>query len=219
MQRLERLKQLKKVGQVGDDVLASTMASQQFSKFGEIDYTVYYQPMKGINLRKKVNFTRKICQNEGMGALHGEPIITIIEHLDEDEDREPEIALDARLQCQYCNRFFNPESHAKHQNKCSSVFMGLKHKRQPFQSIAQRLSNDEQFQEQIQGLGGVEAALTSGFIKFTAISKLNEQWRMQQATFRAAIQAAKSGNKMEDGTIDDRVLCQYCGRKFRAEAA
>jgi len=24
---------------------------------------------------------------------------------------------------------------------------------------------------------------------------------------------------MGDGTIDDRVLCSFCGRKFRAEAA
>ena len=34
------------------------------------------------------------------------------------------------------------------------------------------------------------------------------------------MEAAKSGkNKLSDGTIDDRVMCEYCGRKFRAEAA
>ena len=42
---------------------------------------------------------------------------------------------------------------------------------------------------------------------------------MQQATFRAAIKAAKTGNIMSDGTIDDRVPCQFCGRKFAAKAA
>jgi len=42
---------------------------------------------------------------------------------------------------------------------------------------------------------------------------------MQSATFRTAMQAAKKGDKMGDGSIDDRVLCKYCGRKFRAEVA
>ena len=169
MQRLERLKQLKKVGRNGDGVFAGTTATQQFSKFGEIDYKIYYQPMKGINLRKKVNFARKIYQDAG--ELHGEPIITIVENLGEDENSEPQVVLDARLQCQYCNRFFNPESHAKHQNNCSSVFMGLKNKRQPFSSMAQRLSNDEEFQEQIHNLGGVESALAAGFIKLMVANR------------------------------------------------
>ena len=34
------------------------------------------------------------------------------------------------------------------------------------------------------------------------------------------MEAARSGkNRNADGTIDDRVLCEHCGRKFRAEAA
>lgn len=42
---------------------------------------------------------------------------------------------------------------------------------------------------------------------------------MQQATFRAAMEAGKKGDKMADGSIDDRILCKYCGRKFRADVA
>lgn len=49
--------------------------------------------------------------------------------------------------------------------------------------------------------------------------KLNDKWRMQQTVFRAAIKAAKSGNVMMDGTIDDRVPCDACGRKFAAKVA
>jgi len=50
-------------------------------------------------------------------------------------------------------------------------------------------------------------------------SKLSTGWRMKQAAFREAVAAAKKGEVMGDGTIDDRVLCQFCGRKFRAVAA
>lgn len=66
--------------------------------------------------------------------------------------------------------------------------MGLKNKRQPFLSMAQRLPNDPEFQQQIQALGGVDKALSAGFIKFMVANRtLNEKWRLQQATFRAAI--------------------------------
>ena len=49
--------------------------------------------------------------------------------------------------------------------------------------------------------------------------KLNTNWRMQQAIFRAAIHSAKSGNKNGDGSVDDRVPCEYCGRRFDAKVA
>jgi len=49
--------------------------------------------------------------------------------------------------------------------------------------------------------------------------KLNDKWRMQQQIFRSAIKAAKQRTVMLDGTIDDRVLCESCGRKFAAKAA
>lgn len=42
---------------------------------------------------------------------------------------------------------------------------------------------------------------------------------MQQQVFREAIDAAKKGKLQGDGTIDDRVPCRYCGRKFAAKAA
>jgi len=135
--------------------------------------------MKGINLRRKVNFIRKICKDEAMGELHGQPIVTIIEDNGE-EDAEPQVVADDRLQCQFCNRFFDPESHPKHQNKCASVFMGVQNRRQPFQSICKRLSEDEQFQKQIEEVGGIQNALAAGMIKLMgANSKLNESWRMQ----------------------------------------
>jgi Zn finger protein HypA/HybF involved in hydrogenase expression len=42
---------------------------------------------------------------------------------------------------------------------------------------------------------------------------------MQQRVFREAIAAAKRGVVQGGGVIDDRVKCEHCGRKFRAEAA
>ena len=41
---------------------------------------------------------------------------------------------------------------------------------------------------------------------------------MHSAQFRAAIVAAKTGKTVE-GVIDDRVECEYCGRRFAQQAA
>ena len=41
-----------------------------------IDYRIYYRPMKGINLRKKVNFVRKLGKE---GEFQGQPVINVVE--------------------------------------------------------------------------------------------------------------------------------------------
>ncbi len=37
--------------------------------------------------------------------------------------------------------------------------------------------------------------------------------------FLEAVRQAKTGVKLGDGRIDDRVLCQTCQRKFKADVA
>ena len=56
-------------------------------------------------------------------------------------------------------------------------------------------------------------------MKISGNRKINSNWRMQEETFRLAIKAAKERKILSDGTIDDRVPCQYCGRKFKADVA
>lgn len=89
--------------------------------------------------------------------------------------------------------------------------------------MGQRLPLDEdpELKEKIENVGGMMNALASGMFLSKAVkARLSENWRMQQSTFRAAMKAAKSGkNRLSDGTIDDRVLCEYCGRKFGAKVA
>ena len=48
--------------------------------------------------------------------------------------------------------------------------------------------------------------------------KLNSKWKIHSAQFRSAIVAAKTGKTVE-GVIDDRVECEYCGRKFAQQTA
>ena len=137
--------------------------------------------MKGINLKKKVNFQRKFGKE---GEFAGQPITIIREITGAKPDPSGEIeettVVDSRLPCQYCNRLFEPDSLVKHQKKCPSVFMGIQDKRPPFHSIGQRLPNDEEFKQQIEALGGIHKALAAGFIKLTVTAgKLNDQWRLQ----------------------------------------
>ena len=107
------------------------------------------------------------------------------------------------------------------------MFLG---RRKPFSSVSQRLTellethiNDEDNEgsmltQLIDKSGGLDVALEAGIL-FQQGGKLHKSWRLQSATFRSAMQAAKQGTKMSDGSIDDRVLCNYCGRKFRADVA
>lgn len=48
--------------------------------------------------------------------------------------------------------------------------------------------------------------------------KLNAKWKIYSAQFRAAIQSAKTGKTVE-GVLDDRIECEFCGRKFAAAPA
>ena len=60
-------------------------------------------------------------------------MVNIVELVGRPDDPNAEVDVmtvaDDRQPCQYCNRLFNPVSYAKHQNKCASVFMGLRDKR------------------------------------------------------------------------------------------
>ena len=87
-------------------------------------------------------------------------------------------------------------------------------------SVRQRLltiptvKSDRQFQgilNQITSSSTLGAVMISG-----GGLKINDKWKMQQRVFREAIVAAKKGKLQGDGTIDDRVPCRYCGRKFAA---
>lgn len=55
---MERLKMLQKGG-MGNDLFAHTSRP---SGAYLMDYRIYYRPMKGINLKRKVNFLRKLGQ-------------------------------------------------------------------------------------------------------------------------------------------------------------
>lgn len=57
--------------------------------------------MHGINLKRKVNFKRKI--QDGMAVTE------VVEH-----GNDKRIIPDNRLDCQFCRRLFKPESHAIH---------------------------------------------------------------------------------------------------------
>ena len=77
---MERLKKLKKGGRRVDDII--TTASRP-SAAHLVDYRVYYRPMKGIHLKRKVNFSRKVGQH---GELQGRPILSLVELLDDPTD-------------------------------------------------------------------------------------------------------------------------------------
>ena len=89
--------------------------------------------MSGIVLKRKTNFKRETFDFEGH-PLDGQPIIRVIT-ADQNEDEE-EIVADSRIDCQFCGRFFVPESFPVHQKACKEVFMG---RRRPFLSGYQRL--------------------------------------------------------------------------------
>ena len=96
-------------------------------------------------------------------------------------------------------------------------------RREPYMIIKYRLLNlpviksDYQF---INKLDQLSKSNTLGAVMITGSgSKINDKWRMQQQVFREAVDAAKKGKLQGDGTIDDRVPCRYCGRKFAAKAA
>jgi len=48
-----------------------------------MDYRIYYRPMKGINLRRKVNFIRKLGKE---GEFQGQPIINVVELINNPDD-------------------------------------------------------------------------------------------------------------------------------------
>lgn len=85
VQRMERLRELKKGGQHADDIL---MTSSRPSAAHLIDYRVYYRPMKGINLRKKVNFSRQVAPQ---GELQGQPVISLVELRGDPTDPNAEV--------------------------------------------------------------------------------------------------------------------------------
>ena len=90
--------------------------------------------MNGITLKKKMNPLRRPCEDPSH-ALNGQLILKQITLTSAGNLEEEEIA-DVRLDCQFCGRLFNPESHAKHQNKCNTVYMS---RRLPFISNKQRM--------------------------------------------------------------------------------
>ncbi len=117
------------------------------------------------------------------------------------ENNETIIIEDNRMSCLYCNRLFNEDSHVIHQNICLKIFI-TKHQKQ-FKSINQRISDIKSIKP------------TRIYLK----SKLNTSWRLQSQMFLEAIRQAKAGIKLGDGRIDDRVMCQTCQRKFKADVA
>ncbi len=80
--------------------------------------------MVGINLKRKVNFKRKMKD--------GVAVVEIIEA----KDKPAKLVPDNRLDCQYCRRLFQPDSHSIHQKVCNNVFMK---RRDLFESVMQRM--------------------------------------------------------------------------------
>ena len=90
------------------------------------------RPMRGINMKRKVNFPQTIC-----GDKDSELFKTPVLHIYDSEGQESptsriEVVADERVQCQHCNRYFNSASHAKHSEACKGVFMTS---RNPFLSL------------------------------------------------------------------------------------
>ena len=96
--------------------------------------------------------------------------------------------------------------------------MGIKKKRERFLSIQQRVHPD--FISQIKETNGdINSISDLILMKISGHQKINSNWKIHHETFRVAIKAAKEGKILSDGTIDDRVPCQFCGRKFKADVA
>lgn len=114
---------------------------------------------------------------------------------------------DTRLECQHCGRRFQEEAFLKHAQVCEKVFMK---RRKEFNAQKQRTLGEEhqRFLEQAQ----------SKLSFYEINSKLNSKWKIYSAQFRAAIVSAKTG-KIVEGVPDDRVECQFCGRKFASVPA
>jgi len=79
-------------------------------------FIILYQEVKGISLKKKVNFKRRMCSDEDHipPNLKGQNIIEIVEADYLGNVTKEEFISDARLECQFCSRLFEPSSFPKH---------------------------------------------------------------------------------------------------------
>ncbi len=75
---------LKKGGKANDIFAHASRPSGAY----QIDYRIYYRPMKGINLRRKVNFIRKLGKE---GEFQGQPVINVVELINNPDDPNCEV--------------------------------------------------------------------------------------------------------------------------------
>jgi len=111
------------------------------------------------------------------------------------------------IECQYCNRKFNPESLAKHSRVCEK--RPDRPKRKQFDSSKARAIEGVTVQEKD--------------VQILKKEKKVPLWKTQSEYFRRAV-GAKSKAKAEECTITeevkppDYVKCETCGRSFNSEA-
>eukprot|EP00747_Dinoflagellata_sp_TGD_P218769 gnl/TRDRNA2_/TRDRNA2_90971_c0_seq1.p1 gnl/TRDRNA2_/TRDRNA2_90971_c0~~gnl/TRDRNA2_/TRDRNA2_90971_c0_seq1.p1 ORF type:complete len:446 (+),score=111.30 gnl/TRDRNA2_/TRDRNA2_90971_c0_seq1:81-1340(+) len=120
--------------------------------------------------------------------------------------------------CSHCGRTFRQEALVRHEALCVKVFQK---KRKEFNALAHAVPEEalQVKKEEMRAHGGKEAAP----------QKLNAKWKKQSESFRQAIKASrmvaqfqKEGRPMSelppppatDPELDDRIQCQYCGRRF-----
>jgi hypothetical protein len=132
---------------------------------------------------------------------------------EEEENRGP------MEKCQYCERKFNPESLAKHENVCQE--RPDKPKRKAFNSQKARVVTSEQ--EKLL----TEAKKEDKRAKAAPPKKKIPKWKMQSEQFRAVM---KNSQQNEDGTSapvqldpqydekSDYIQCPTCGRSFNVDA-
>lgn len=137
---------------------------------------------------------------------------------------------DDLVPCQYCNRKFNANAHAKHVNVCIKVFQK---KRKVFNSTEHRLPDAPELVD-VRKAAALNARKGEvGLPTKPEDAPKKTAWRLKSAAFRAAMKNAqlvtkfqKEGRPLSElpsvptpAELDDRTQCPHCGRKFGAEQA
>lgn len=116
---------------------------------------------------------------------------------------------------------FNEETLARHEKVCQKVFQS---KRKPFNSAAHRAPEVE----------GYEKPPTKTFGKTQKLPEKKKviggmpKWKQESLAFRASLKQAKGQQFTEEEkkivqkvqeSMDTRIKCNFCGRKFEEAAA
>lgn len=179
-----------------------------------------YRDRNGLSLSRKLTLKRKYLEGDEtkpIFEIYNEYTMfelqkhIILEQYGEIHDFSEPIAcvLDDRVRCKTCNRFFNYDSAKIHIAICKRVFFS---RVSPFKARKYLTSGKKAAKPRTMSKVSEYISSRGGGLNL----KLNDNWRLQRAVLHAAISQAKKGKKQSDGTLDDRVTCFKCLRRFKS---